>query len=88
MPNNIPILDNIQAKTTEVIVETSENIYDSVQAMIREGQSPCERRWSASKVLLGYFDLPMLDHIAQAPSPKILLEQVERDFDEAKEKIQ
>ena len=83
----MPILDNLQAKMTEVIIKTWENICDWVQAMIWEGQSACESRWSASKVFLGYLELPVLDPIAQAPSPKLHLEQVQRYFDAAKEQI-
>ena len=87
-PHDMPILDNLQAKMTEVTIETWDNIYDSVEAIIREGQSACERRWAASKVFLGYLDLHVLDPIAQAPSPKLHLEQVEQHFNEAKEQIQ
>ena len=86
--DDMPILDNMQAKTTKVIIETWENICDSVQAMIIEGQSACEHSWSSSKVLLGYFDLHVLDPIAKVLSPKLQQEQVERHFNSAKEQIQ
>ena len=72
-PNDIPILENLQDKMTEVIIETWENIRDSVEAIIREEQLTCKCRWSASKVFLGYLDWPMLYPIAQAPSPKLQL---------------
>ena len=87
-PDDMSILDNLQAKTTEVIIETWKNICDLVQAMIREGNLACERRWLAYKVFLSYLDLLVLDPIAQAPSPKLQLEQVEWHFDAAKEQIQ
>ena len=67
----MPILDNLQDKTTKVIIETWENIHDSVEAIIREGQLACERRWPTSKFLLGYLELHVLNPIAQAPSPKL-----------------
>ena len=70
----MPILDNLQAKLTEVIIDTWENICDSVEAIIREEQSDCEHRWSASKYFLGYLDFPVLYPISQAPSPKLQLE--------------
>ena len=73
-PHDMPNLDNQQAKTTEVTIETWDNISDSVEAIIREGQSISERRWETSKVFLGYLDLPILYPIAQVHSPKLQLE--------------
>ena len=87
-PHDMPILDNLQAKMTEAIIETWENICDSMEAIIREVQLACKHRWSSYKVFLGYLDLPVLDLIAQAPLPEIQLEQVEQHFDVAKEQIQ
>ena len=63
-PHDMPILDNLQAKTTEVTIETWDNICDLVEAIIIEGQSACECRWTNSKVLLDYFDFPLLDSIS------------------------
>ena len=59
---------------TEVTIETWDDICDSVESIIREGKSACERRWAASKVLLDYLDLPLLDPISQAHSLKLHLE--------------
>ena len=36
-PHDMPILDNLQAKMTEVAIEIWDNICDSVEAIIREG---------------------------------------------------
>ena len=76
-PHDMPILDNLQDKMTKVTIETWNNICDSMEAIITEGQTACERRWITSKVFLGYLDLPLIDSIAHAPSQKLHLEQVE-----------
>ena len=73
-PHDMPILENLQAKMTEVTIETWDNICDLVEAIIREGQLACECRWTTSKFLLDYLDFPLLDSIAQASSPKLHLE--------------
>ena len=71
--HDMPILGNLEAKTTEVTIETWDNICDSVEAIIREGQSACECRWTTSMFFLDYLEFPLLDSIAQAPSLKLHL---------------
>ena len=70
-PHDLPILDKLQATLIEVIIDAWENICDSVEATIKEEHMACERRWTTARVLLGYLDFPSLDHIVQAPSPKL-----------------
>ena len=62
--DDMPILDNMQAKMTEVTIETWDNICDSMEAIIREGKPTWGRRWTTSKVLLDYLDFPLLDSIS------------------------
>ena len=63
-PHDMPIMDKLQAKTSEVTIDTWETMCDSIKSIFREGQSVCERRWEASKVLLDYLDFPLLDSIS------------------------
>ena len=81
-PHDMPILDNLQAKTTEVTIETWEGICDLVETLINEVQKACKRRWLDDEIFLTYLDLPLLEPISHAPSPKLQLEQVERCFDD------
>ena len=81
-------MDKIETKKTEVTIETWESICDSLEALIKEGQMACEKRWSYARSLLCYLYFLVLDPISGAPSPKLQLEQVERHFDAARELIQ
>ena len=67
---------------TEVTIEKWEGICDLVETLINEGHKSFKKRWSYSKNLLTYLDLPLLEPISHAPSPKLQLEQVERCFDD------
>ena len=86
--NDLPILDNLQLKTTEVSIHTWEGICDSVEGLTSSGQMVCEQRWSDSKNLLTYLIFPVLDLINETPSHQLHLEQVEKEFDDSKELIQ
>ena len=61
---------------------------DSVEVVVNAGQKVCENRWSASKNLLTYLSLPILDPLSEALCPKLHLEEVEKQFDGTKELIQ
>ena len=76
-PKDMPILDKLRAKKTEVTIETWEGICDAIETIIQDGQAACKRRWTASNVLLGFLGLPMLGPIKEVPSPKLKLEEVE-----------
>ena len=52
----LPILDELQLKTTEVSIETWEGMCDSVEALINAGQIICEQRWLYSKDSLTYYE--------------------------------
>ena len=42
-PHGLPILDKLQVKTTEFVIETWEGICDSVEALINVVQTVCEK---------------------------------------------
>ena len=84
----MPILNKLQLKTTEVVIQPWEGICDSVEGLIIVGKIVCEQRWSDSKNLLTYLRFPILDLINEAPSHQLHLEQVEKQFDDLKELIQ
>ena len=87
-PQDMPIMDNLRAKKTEVTIETWEGIYYTVDSIIHEGQATCKRRQRASDGLLGFLKLPMLAPINQAVSPKLKLEKIEQTFTAVKEQDQ
>ena len=61
---------------------------DSIEVVVNAGQKVCENRWSASKNLLTYLILLVLDPLSEALCHKIHLEEVEKKFDDTKELIQ
>ena len=86
-PGDLPILDQLTHKKTEVSIGTWENVRDLVESIIKDGHVACKRRWFASETLIGYLDLPLLDPIDEAMPPKLKLEQIESDFTKVKEQI-
>ena len=65
-----------------------EGLCNVVETIIQDGQATCNRRWTASDVLLGLLGRPALEPIKEAPSPKLKLEEVGQSFGAVKEKIQ
>ena len=61
---------------------------DSIEVVVNAGQKVCENRWSASKNLLTYFSLHVLDPLSEALCPKVHLEEVEKQLDDTKELIE
>ena len=61
---------------------------DSVEAVVNAGQKVCENRLSASKNLLTYLSLHVLDSVSESLCPKVHLEEVEKQFDDTKKLIQ
>ena len=51
---------------------------DLVEVVVNVGQKVCENRWYASKNLLTYLSLPVLDPLSEALCPKLHLEEVEK----------
>ena len=86
-PDDLPISDTFKLKKIEVSVETWENVCDLVESIIKDGQVACKKRWFASKTLLCYLDLPLLDLIDEVMPLKFKLEQIEHDFPKVKEQI-
>ena len=82
------ILEKLELKTIEGSIETWEAMCDSIDVVVNAGQKVCENRWSASKNLLYYLSLPMLEPLSEALCPKVHLEEVEKQFDDTKELIQ
>ena len=81
-------MDKLRAKKTEVTIETRGIICDAVDSNIKDGQEACKSRWSFTEVFLDFLELPLLDPIDEAPSPKLNLEEMEHNFVAAKEQIQ
>ena len=78
-------MDKLHTNKIEVTIETQEGICDVVESIIKYGQEACKHRWLVAEVLLDFLDLPSLDPIDQVISPKLKLEEMERNFSTTKD---
>ena len=53
-PDGLQILDKLDLKTTEVLIETWEVVCNSIEAVVNAGQKVCENRWFTSNNLVTY----------------------------------
>ena len=82
------ILDKIKLRRINIFLESWENVCELVESTIHDGNIACEKRWFTSENLLSFLDFPPMDPTEDALSPKIKLEQVEREFLKTKEQIE
>ena len=59
-----------------------------VEETIKKAQAMCGRRWYVVDSIMEAFIFPTVNLIENACPPKLMIEQVERQRDEAREKIQ
>ena len=81
------ILDKLELKTNEVLIDRWEAMCDSIESIVNAGKKVSENRWSSSNNLLTYLSLPVLEPLSEALCPKVHLEEVEKQFDDTKELI-
>ena len=86
-PDDMPILDKLKLKKTEVTIGFWESIYDVVESIIRDGHVAWKCRWTDFETLLSFLELPSLYPIDQVLPPELKLEEIERTFTAAKEWI-
>ena len=65
-------------------IDLNDMIGDAVQKV----QAMCGRRWYVVDNIMETLHFPTMDLIENACPPKLMIEQVERRHDDAKEKIQ
>ena len=79
-PDGLRILNKLELKTTEVLIETWEAMCDSIEVVVNAGQKFSENRWFASKNFLYDLSLPMVEPLSSAFCPKVHLEEVENSL--------
>ena len=75
-PKDVPILYNIKLRRIKISLESWENVCESVESTIQNGQRAYKKRWFTSENLLIFLDLPLMDPIEYSLPPKINLEKV------------
>ena len=58
-----------------------------IEESIQKAQAICGRRWYATDIIMEILHFPTMELIKNACPPKLMIEQVERRCEEAKEKI-
>ena len=85
---NIIILSRFQLKKVRTILHSWLDLNDMVEETIKKAQAMCGRRWYAVDSIMETLIFPIVDLIENACPPKLMVEQVDRQRDEAREKIQ
>ena len=85
-PKNVPILDKIKLRRINISLESWENVCESVESTIKDGQVACKKRWFTLENFLSFLNLPLMDLIEYGMPPKLKMEQIDRNFLKSKEK--
>ena len=82
----MPILDKIKLMRIKISLEYWENVCESVESTIKDGQVACKKRWFTLENFLSFLNLPLMDLIEYGMPPKLKMEQIDRNFSKSKEK--
>ena len=70
-PKNVPILDKIKLRRINISLESWENVCESVESTIKDGQVACKKRWFTLENFLSFLNLPLMDLIEYGMPPKL-----------------
>ena len=84
-PKYVPILDKIKLRRINISLEWWENVCESIESTIQDGQGACKKSWFTSENLLSFLELTLMDPIEYDLPPRIMLEQVEGKFSKSKD---
>ena len=87
-PKNITILSSFQLKKVRTVLQAWLNLNEMIEDTIKNEQAMCGRRWYAVDGIMETLCFPTVNLIDNTYPPKLMIEQVECQRDEAKEKIQ
>ena len=87
-PENIIILSSFQLKKVKAILRAWLDLNEMVNEPIKKEHVVCARRWYAVDSVMEALLFPIVNLIENTCPPKLMIEQVERRRDEAREKIQ
>ena len=86
-PQNITILSSFQMKKVRIVLHAQLELNEMIEDTIQKAQDMCGRIWYVVDNIMETLHFPTMDIIENACPPKLMIEQVERLCDEAKEKI-
>ena len=87
-PENITILNSFQLKKVRTVLPAWLDLNEMIDDTIKKSQAICGRRWYAVDNIMEILHFHNVDLIENDCPPKLMIEQVERRCDEAKENIQ
>ena len=87
-PKKIIILSSFQLKKVRTIIHSWIDLNEMVEYTIKKEQGTCGRMLYVFYSIMDTFLFPTVELIENACPPRLMIEQVERRQDQAKEKIQ
>ena len=87
-PNNISILSIFHFKNVSTVLHAWLDLKGMIEYTIQKAHDMCGRRWYAMENIMETLHFPTMDLIENACPPKLMIEQIEHQCDEAKEKFQ
>ena len=84
----MPILDKIKLRRIKISLESWENVCESIESTIQDGQKTYRKRCFAPENLLSLLKFPIMDSIENSMPPKSMIEQVEGGYLKSKERIE
>ena len=86
-PENIIIVNSFQLKKVRTVLCSWLDLNEMVEETIKKAQAMCGRRWYVVDSIMEALIFPIVNFIENAYPPKLMIEQVKRQRDEAREKI-
>ena len=86
-PEGITTLSSFQLKKIRIVMRAWLDLNEMIEESIQKAQEICGRRWYSVDSIMAILHFPTMDMIENACPLKLMIEQVERRCEEAKEKI-
>ena len=86
-PEGITILNSFQLKKVKTILRAWPDSNEMIEYSIKKTQEICRTRWYGVENIMEALHFPTMELIENACPPKLMIKQVERRCEEAKEKI-